>query len=342
MIVDHPDDLERAMAPPGLKEAVIHSGRRLEQAETMRMFNDDGMDLTVSLGEYPTMIQYGFAEEPGRFDHWGAGHVHTFPNEGSANGTVVVRPGDFVVLPYNRYVTDEIRLEIRDGFIRKIDGGLDARLMDQWLDDNRADAEDMDGTRSRSRLGSEPAIPLGQRGALRRRTRPLELVAARVRGEFPVLDRAQLAGRRQPNDHRPLRRADARLLDHARQRSDPRQGAVHGSRYGRGTRRPLKVSKQERCRMKKTIGTAFAVALAGAIALLGSTAANAADPVKIGFSESRRACSQGRDSQYQSYNLWREQVNAAAARRRRAKRRSSSFLRRPVEPRQGGPEFTRS
>ena len=67
MIGDHPDDLERAMAPPGLKDAVIHSGRRLEQAETMRMFNDDGMDLTVSLGEYPTMIQYGFAEEAGRF-----------------------------------------------------------------------------------------------------------------------------------------------------------------------------------------------------------------------------------------------------------------------------------
>ncbi|MDE0059725.1 MAG: hypothetical protein OXP07_16525, partial [Defluviicoccus sp.] len=62
MVVDHPDDLERTMAPPGLKEAAIHSGKRLEQAETMRMFNDDGMDLTVSLGEYPTMIQYGFAE----------------------------------------------------------------------------------------------------------------------------------------------------------------------------------------------------------------------------------------------------------------------------------------
>ncbi|MDE0382893.1 MAG: hypothetical protein OXI22_03335, partial [Defluviicoccus sp.] len=145
MVVDHPDDLERTMAPPGLKEAAIHSGKRLEQAETMRMFNDDGMDLTVSLGEYPTMIQYGFAEAPGRFDHWGAGHVHTFPNEGSANGTVVVRPGDFVVLPYNRYVTDEIRLEIRDGFIRRIEGGLDARLMEQWLEDNRAHADDMDG-----------------------------------------------------------------------------------------------------------------------------------------------------------------------------------------------------
>ena len=47
----------------------------------------------------------------GRFDHWGAGHVHTFPNEGSANGTVVFQPGDIIVLPYCRYVQDEVRLD---------------------------------------------------------------------------------------------------------------------------------------------------------------------------------------------------------------------------------------
>ena len=145
MVVDHPDDLEQAMAPPGLKEAVLHAAERLSETRTMRMFNDAGMDLTVELGEYPVMSQYGFADEPGRFDHWGGGHVHTFPNEGSATGTVVISPGDFVVLPYNRYVTDEIRLEVRDGHIRSIEGGFDAKLMSQWLDDNRAHPDDMDG-----------------------------------------------------------------------------------------------------------------------------------------------------------------------------------------------------
>ncbi len=38
-----------------------------------------------------------------------------------------------------------IRLEVRDGFIRKIDGGLDAKLMHNWLEDNRDDPDDMDG-----------------------------------------------------------------------------------------------------------------------------------------------------------------------------------------------------
>jgi 2,5-dihydroxypyridine 5,6-dioxygenase len=145
MIIDAPDQLAELMSPPGLKEAVIHAGQRLEKTKVMRVVSDAGTDLSVRCGEYPVMIQYGFAEAPGRFDHWGAGMVHTFPNEGSANGTVVIAPGDVVILPYCRYVQDEIRLHISGGFIRKIEGGLDAKLMNDWLEDNRAHPEDMDG-----------------------------------------------------------------------------------------------------------------------------------------------------------------------------------------------------
>jgi 2,5-dihydroxypyridine 5,6-dioxygenase len=145
MVIDTPDQLAELMSPPGLKDAVIHAGQRLERAREMRVVSDAGTDLTVRCGEYPVMIQYGFAELPGRFDHWGAGMVHTFPNEGTANGTVVIAPGDIVVLPYCRYVQDEIRLHVSGGFIRKIEGGLDARLMSDWLDDNRQHPEDLDG-----------------------------------------------------------------------------------------------------------------------------------------------------------------------------------------------------
>ena len=71
----------------------------------MRVTQRAGTDLSVALGEYPVMIQYGYAETPGRFDHWGAGLVHTFPNEGSANGTVVIRARrhrDPALLPLRR------------------------------------------------------------------------------------------------------------------------------------------------------------------------------------------------------------------------------------------------
>ena len=145
MIIDHPDDLAGLQSPPGLKEAVQYAGKRLEDTKAMRVTSDAGTDLTVNCGEYPTMIQYGFAEEPGRFDHWGAGHVHTFPNEGSANGKVVIQPGDLVILPYNRFVQDEIHIDVEEGFIRNIEGGLDAKLMNTWLEDNKRTPDDMDG-----------------------------------------------------------------------------------------------------------------------------------------------------------------------------------------------------
>src|ERR1700686_2414341 len=126
MVIDAPDELETLMTPPGLKEAVIQAGARLERAKTMHIMRPGGTDLTVKLGEYPTMIQYGFAEIPARFDHSEAGHVHTIRNEGSANVIVTFKPGDIVVLPYCRYVHHEVRLDIRDGFIRRLEGGLDA------------------------------------------------------------------------------------------------------------------------------------------------------------------------------------------------------------------------
>ncbi len=144
MIIDAPDDLEQLMAPRGLKEALRYAERRYRATREVRVVSEAGTDLTYRCGEYPTMIQWGYADESGHFDHWGAGHIHTFPNEGSASGTVVFAPGDIVVLPYCRYVADPVRLEIRDGFVTKVEGGLDAKLMTDWLDDNLSGPEDRD------------------------------------------------------------------------------------------------------------------------------------------------------------------------------------------------------
>lgn len=144
MIIDAPDDLEQLMSPPGLKQAMKYAEQRYAKTQEVRVVSDAGTDLRWRCGEYPVMTQWGYADEPGHFDHWGAGHIHTFPNEGSANGTVVFSPGDIVILPYCRYVQDEVRLDIRDGFIRKIEGGLDAKLMTDWLEDNKENADDMD------------------------------------------------------------------------------------------------------------------------------------------------------------------------------------------------------
>jgi 2,5-dihydroxypyridine 5,6-dioxygenase len=144
MIIDAPDDLDQLMSPPGLKQAMKYAEGLYAKTTQVHVTSDAGTDLTWTCGEYPVMTQWGYADEPGHFDHWGAGHIHTFPNEGSAHGTVVIQPGDIIILPYCRYVADTIRLELREGHITKIEGGLDAKLMRDWLADGKSSEDDRD------------------------------------------------------------------------------------------------------------------------------------------------------------------------------------------------------
>jgi 2,5-dihydroxypyridine 5,6-dioxygenase len=144
MVIDAPDDLYQLQSPPGLKEAVLHAHRLYERTREVRVTSKAGTDLTYRRGEYPVMSQYGMADEPGRFDHWGVGLLHTFPDEGSANGRVVIQPGDIVILPYCRYVTDRIELDVREGHITSIEGGVDATLMREWLEEGKTGPDDKD------------------------------------------------------------------------------------------------------------------------------------------------------------------------------------------------------
>ena len=144
MIIDSPDALAQLMSPPGLKEACKHAESLYKKTRTVRVYSDAGTDLTYTCGEYPVMTQWGYADEPGHFDHWGAGHIHTFPNEGSTHGTVVMQPGDIVILPYCRYVADPVTLTVREGHIVDIQGGLDAKLMNDWLRDGQSRPDDRD------------------------------------------------------------------------------------------------------------------------------------------------------------------------------------------------------
>jgi len=144
MIIDAPDDLEQLMAPRGLKEACKHAESLYKKTKSVRVGSKAGTDLTYQCGEYPVMTQWGYADERAHFDHWGGGHIHTFPNEGSAHGTVVLQPGDIVILPYCRYVADPVKLEIREGHIVKVEGAMDAKLMRDWLEDGKSSAADRD------------------------------------------------------------------------------------------------------------------------------------------------------------------------------------------------------
>src|ERR671937_255918 len=144
MIIDAPDDLEQLMSPAGLKEACKYAETIYKRTKRVQVTSEAGTDLTYECGEYPVMTQWGYADERGHFDHWGGGHIHTFPNEGSAHGTVVLQTGDIVILPYCRYVCDPVKLTIREGHIVEMQGGMEAKLMRDWLDDGKSSSTDRD------------------------------------------------------------------------------------------------------------------------------------------------------------------------------------------------------
>lgn len=142
MILDAPDDLARLSSPPGLKEAIKYGRDKLANAKELRIVNDSGTDFRCALGEFITVGQWGYADEPSHVDQWGVGHIATWPNVGSAQGTVILRPGDRWILPYVRYIEDDVRLTIENGVIVDVEGKTDARMFRDFSDAHKESPDD--------------------------------------------------------------------------------------------------------------------------------------------------------------------------------------------------------
>jgi 2,5-dihydroxypyridine 5,6-dioxygenase len=146
-ITDRPDQLKRLLAPPGMKDAVRHAALRYGSAKRIHVTSAAGTDFRFERGDprwSELRAYHGFADEASHFDQWGMAMVADFPDEGTAEGLVVIQPGDIWILPYVRAVESEIRIEIREGFIRGVSGGLDARAFRGWLERNKRSSDDMD------------------------------------------------------------------------------------------------------------------------------------------------------------------------------------------------------
>lgn len=130
--IEPPETLIRLMPTLEDKGRVKAAEACLKGASIMTATSAAGTDLTVELGEYPILCEYGFSDEPGHWDHWGAGFVATWPNEGSARGTVVLERGD-IIFPFKSYVQSPVRLTIEAGYIRKVEGELDADFLREYM-----------------------------------------------------------------------------------------------------------------------------------------------------------------------------------------------------------------
>lgn len=132
LAVEPPEILVRTVPTEADRARVLKASEKLKKARRMRVVSAAGTDVTFDLGDFPTICEYGFVDEPGRWDHWPSGFLFTFANEGGSNGTIVVDTGD-ILLPQKSYATAPVRLTIERGYAKAIEGGIDAQLLAEYM-----------------------------------------------------------------------------------------------------------------------------------------------------------------------------------------------------------------
>lgn len=133
LVVERVEVLQRMMSTPETRRRVEAGERLLARSKELRVTSAWGTDVTYRLGKYRVAAQYGFTDEPGRWDAWPGAFVYSAAYDDGVEGTVVINTGD-MLLPFMRYVTQPITLKIAAGNVVEILGdGLDAQLMREYI-----------------------------------------------------------------------------------------------------------------------------------------------------------------------------------------------------------------
>ncbi|GBQ23761.1 hypothetical protein AA12717_1585 [Gluconacetobacter sacchari DSM 12717] len=133
LAVEPPEILVRRTPTMEDRTRVLAASAKLQVAKTMHVSSAAGTDVTFALGDYPMLEEYGFVDAPGRWDHWPSGFLATWSNEGSAEGMIVLAPGD-ILLPQKSYVTAPITLRLAGGYVRAIEGGYEAGHLRDYME----------------------------------------------------------------------------------------------------------------------------------------------------------------------------------------------------------------
>jgi 2,5-dihydroxypyridine 5,6-dioxygenase len=131
--VREPDDsLLRLFPSDEVRARTIRGGDRLAAAKRLRITSQDGTDLTMEKADRPVSIQYGMADQPGRWDHWPTGLITTTAIEESVEGTLVIGPAS-ILFPFDRYTTEPIVIKFDRGVAASIEGGREAVMLRDLL-----------------------------------------------------------------------------------------------------------------------------------------------------------------------------------------------------------------
>jgi 2,5-dihydroxypyridine 5,6-dioxygenase len=133
--VMEPFHVLRQMFPThDLARRVEHSRQMLLKGKELVIKSAAGTDVRYGLGQYPVISEYGYTDEPGRWDHFPSGFSFTQASDGQVEGTVVLGAGD-IIAAFKRYVQSPITLTIRGGYVTDIQGeGMDATLMRNYIE----------------------------------------------------------------------------------------------------------------------------------------------------------------------------------------------------------------
>jgi 2,5-dihydroxypyridine 5,6-dioxygenase len=126
MVHDPVEALERMFPTEEDRELVKRHAARLREAKTIRLESDSGTDAWFDKTDGPVIEQWGFTDEPGRWDHWPGAFQYTSPTEGLGEGVIVIEPGD-IWYPPKAYISDPVTITFEKGFATKIEGKVDAR-----------------------------------------------------------------------------------------------------------------------------------------------------------------------------------------------------------------------
>lgn len=132
LAVEPPEVLVRLLPTEADKTRVMAAADLLKRSRSMQVTSASGTDFRCALGDYPLLTEYGFSDEPGRWDHWPSGFLATWPNELTSEGTLVLDRGD-ILLPMKRYLADPVRLTVEKGYVTEVSGSLDAELLRDYM-----------------------------------------------------------------------------------------------------------------------------------------------------------------------------------------------------------------
>lgn len=133
IMIGGPTSAQKRLRPtPEVRRLSTRGAEFLQKGKKIRMTNKYGTDLTLDKTGRKGTAGYGAADEPGRWDNSQCGQVGCAPLEDSANGTLVIAPGDGLI-PLGMYATSPIKCTLKDGRITKFEVSDGTGKMFEWF-----------------------------------------------------------------------------------------------------------------------------------------------------------------------------------------------------------------